>query len=157
MAKAQPLGEFRQESDYSFSYSIFGRDNALLAGDAASFIDPVFSSGVYLALESGLLAAETVSQRLAAGQPGDARLYARYTREVKERVGTMRKLIDAYYHNASFEVFMTPKPPMGLDRAVNSVLAGCLNPPFSVRWRFMVFRLICRLHRHFSLVPKLNW
>lgn len=55
------------------------------------------------------------------------------------------------------EVFMTPKPPMGLDRAVNSALAGCLNPPFAVRWRFLVFRLICRLHRRFALVPKLNW
>lgn len=159
LSAAEPLGEYRIESDYSFSYETFGASKALLAGDAASFIDPVFSSGVYLALESGLLSAQLISKELKmkAARTDPAAVYQRYTQRMKKRIGVMRRLIEAYYEDDSFEVFMTPKPPLNIDRAVNSVLAGCLEPPITVRWRFWIFRLVCRIHKRLPLVPKLNW
>lgn len=159
LAQANALGEYRIESDYSFSHTDFGRDRCLLAGDAASFIDPVFSSGVYLALESGLLAADEIANALTT--PGsvraEARLYARYTKAMKTRIGYMRQLIDAYYDDEACEVFMSPRPTLRLPQAINSILAGGLTPGFAVRWRLWLFKQICALQKRRVLVPKINW
>ena len=157
MASCKAVGEFRIESDYSFSYETFGDENVLLAGDAASFIDPVFSSGVYLALESGLLSAKLIAKRTEKGKQGDRNLYVSYTKQMKDRIGVMRKLIDSFYDNESFEVFMTPKPPANIGRAVNAIVAGCLKLPFAVRWRFRAFRFVCSIHKRFKIVPKIEW
>lgn len=159
LATAKPLGNYRVESDYSFSHATFGAERCLLAGDAASFIDPVFSSGVYLALESGLRAADQVAAQL--NKPGsakqEAKVYARYTRDLKAQIGIMRQLIDAYYDNSACEVFMSPRPTLSLPQAINSVLAGGLTPGFAVRWRLWLFKLICKLQQRHGLVPAINW
>ena len=158
LAPAKALGEYRIDSDYSFSYDLFGQDHCLLTGDAASFIDPVFSSGVYLALESGRLAADTIADALttpAAEVP--ATLYTNYTQQMKAQIGYMRQLIDIYYDDDACEVFMSPRPLFNLPQAINSVLAGALTPGFAVRWRLWIFRLICRLQKNRPLVPKIEW
>ena len=158
LSNATPLGDYRIESDYSFSYETYGKDQTLLAGDAASFIDPVFSSGVYLALESGLLAAKSVTQQLNrnSGKIG-SQPYLLYTKSIKSRIRVIRHLIDTFYDNRSFEVFMYPKPSFKLPKAINSILAGCLSPPFSVKWRFWIFRQICALHKKYPFIPPIHW
>jgi flavin-dependent dehydrogenase len=158
LSNATSLGEYRIESDYSFSYETYGKEQTLLAGDAASFIDPVFSSGVYLALESGLLAAKTVNQQLNRknGKVG-LKPYILYTKSIKSRIRVIRHLIDTFYDNQSFEVFMYPKPSFKLPRAINSILAGCLDPPFRVKWRFWIFRQICALHKKYPFIPPIRW
>lgn len=159
LAKARPLGDYRIESDYSFSHETFGAERCLLAGDAASFIDPVFSSGVYLALESGLLAADQVAAQVKKPRAPtqEARVYAHYTRSLKAQIGTMRQLIDAYYDNSACEVFMSPRPTLSLPQAINSVLAGSLTPGFAVRWRLWLFKQICKLQQKRQLVPAIEW
>jgi 2-polyprenyl-6-methoxyphenol hydroxylase-like FAD-dependent oxidoreductase len=158
LASAKAVGEYRIESDYSFSYEAFGRDNCLLVGDAASFIDPVFSSGVYLALESGLLAADTIVDALKSPVMANSpALYANYTRSMKVQIGYMRQMIDVYYDNDACEVFMAPRPLLHLPQAINSILAGALKPGFAVRWRLLLFRLICRLQKYRPLVPRIEW
>lgn len=159
LAQAKAVGDYRIESDYSFSYDNFGQDRCLLTGDAASFIDPVFSSGVYLALESGLLAADSIADFVSTTQsPKNAsRLYARYTQSMKAQIGYMRQLIDIYYDNDACEVFMSPRPTLGLPQAINSVLAGSLQPSFAVGWRLWLFRQICKLHKRRPLVAKIDW
>ncbi len=158
MQNATPLDSFRIESGYCFSYDLFGRENVLLAGDAASFIDPVFSSGVYLALESGLLSGQTIDRQLALSSvPAPQRVFADYTRSMKKRIRVVRDLIESYYDNSAFDVFMTPNPPFKIPAAINSVLAGCTSPPFSVRWRIWLFRKICSLHRKMRFVPAVDW
>lgn len=162
LAQAKPLGEYRIESDYSFSHETFGAERCLLVGDAASFIDPVFSSGVYLALESGLLAADQIAAQLKIKLPllaahREARLYTRYTKTLKSQIGTMRQLIDAYYDNSACEVFMSPRPTLSLPQAINSVLAGSLKPGFAVRWRLWLFQQICKLQKKRPLVPPIEW
>jgi len=158
LQNAAPLDSFRIESGYCFSYDVFGRDHVFLAGDAASFIDPVFSSGVYLALESGLLSAKTVDSLLENEQrSSNEHVYSRYTRSMKKRIRVVRDLIESYYDNKAFDVFMTPKPPFRIPAAINSVLAGCTRPPFVVRWRIWLFRKICALHRRRPIVPRVEW
>ena len=158
LAPATALGEYRIDSDYSFSYNVFGQENCLLTGDAASFIDPVFSSGVYLALESGLLAADTIADALATPAAAvSATLYKNYTQHMKTQIGYMRQLIDIYYDDDACEVFMSPRPLLQLPQAINSVLAGALKPSLAVRWRLWIFRLICKLQKKRPLVPRINW
>ncbi len=158
LSEASPLDDYRIESDYCFSYETYGNDQTLLTGDAASFIDPVFSSGVYLALESGFLAAETVAKQLRRkNKKVSPKLYTHYTKSMKDRIGVMRRLIESYYDNRSFEVFMFPLPRLKLPRAINSILAGCSNPPFNVRWRFWLFRKICARHMKKPIIPSIHW
>jgi len=162
LAQATSVEEYRTESDYCFSYHTFGQNQVLLAGDAASFIDPVFSSGVYLALESGLLAAKTIYQNLESGAgSGNAKVYNNYTRSMKKRINTIRVLIESFYDNSNFEVFMSPQPGsrsrLKIPEAINSIVAGCSKPPFFVRWRFWIFRKICALHKKHPFLRPINW
>lgn len=59
-----PYGEIRVRKDYSYIQDRFWRPGLVLAGDAACFIDPVFSSGVHLATYSALLAARSINSVL---------------------------------------------------------------------------------------------
>lgn len=61
-----PYGEIRVRKDYSYIQEKFWRPGLVLAGDAACFIDPVFSSGVHLATYGALLAARSVNTALRA-------------------------------------------------------------------------------------------
>jgi halogenation protein CepH len=62
-----PYGRFRVRRDYSYTNTHFWRPGLLLAGDAACFIDPIFSSGVHLATYSALLAARSINTVLRGG------------------------------------------------------------------------------------------
>jgi halogenation protein CepH len=79
-----PYGEVRVRKDYSYIQEKFWSPGLVLAGDAACFIDPVFSSGVHLATYSGLLAARSINTALRGGvdeTASFAEFEARYRRE----------------------------------------------------------------------------
>ncbi|HYN95491.1 MAG TPA: tryptophan 7-halogenase [Pilimelia sp.] len=67
-----PYGEVRVRKDYSYIQEKFWRPGLVLVGDAACFIDPVFSQGVHLATYGALLAARSVNTALAGGAPETA-------------------------------------------------------------------------------------
>jgi halogenation protein CepH len=64
-----PYGSVRVRKDYSYIQDVFHKPGLVLAGDAACFIDPVFSSGVHLATYSGLLAARSINTALRGDVP----------------------------------------------------------------------------------------
>lgn len=70
-----PYGEIRIRKDYSYCQDTFWRPGMVLVGDAACFIDPVFSSGVHLATYSGLLAARSINSTLS-GELAEERCFA---------------------------------------------------------------------------------
>jgi halogenation protein CepH len=79
-----PYGSIRVRKDYSYSRARFWTPGLVLVGDAACFIDPVFSSGVHLATYSALLAARSINSALAgtmSEQRGFGEFEARYRRE----------------------------------------------------------------------------
>jgi FAD-dependent halogenase len=81
-----PYGEVRVRSDYSYCHTKFWRPGFALIGDAACFIDPVFSSGVHLATYSALLAARSVNTCLRGSLPEDVaftEFERRYRREYR--------------------------------------------------------------------------
>ena len=66
------FGEYWVTSEFSYRSKYCAADGLLLAGDAFAFLDPVFSSGVYLALKSGEMAADAVDAALTAGDTSGA-------------------------------------------------------------------------------------
>jgi FAD-dependent halogenase len=77
-------GKVRVRKDYSYHNTRFWRPGMVLVGDAACFIDPVFSSGVHLATYSGLLAARSINSVISGVVPEEAAMRefeARYRRE----------------------------------------------------------------------------
>src|SRR6476620_5770951 len=67
MAAAKRQWPVRVESDFSYGAARYAGDRWIVVGDAGSFLDPVFSSGVAIALESGLEGAQAIDEALSTG------------------------------------------------------------------------------------------
>jgi flavin-dependent dehydrogenase len=156
MAGAAPVMSFHVTSDYSYFRRELASGRLVLAGDAGGFFDPIFSSGVYMACHSAKLASELVVRAHREKRPLTARECRRYTRAVKTHAGVFQKLIAAFYDNASFSVFMCPRPPLGLAPAITSIVAGHSKLTWPIWWRFKIFLLVCRLQHHLPMVPDLR-
>ena len=92
----EQFGKYWSTGEYSYRSEFCAADGLLLAGDAYAFLDPVFSSGVFLALKSGEMAADAVSNAIAnndfsAGQFND------YGKELCKGIEAMRALVYAFY------------------------------------------------------------
>jgi flavin-dependent dehydrogenase len=156
MAGATPTMGFRVTSDYSYFRRNLARDRLLLLGDAAGFLDPVFSSGVHLATWSAKLAVDLIAPAHAAGRALTAREQRRYTRAIRRHAATFHRLIAAFYDNDSFAVFMCEEVPWNLTPALTSIVAGHAHLSWPLWWRFRVFLLVCRLQRRWKLVKPLD-
>jgi flavin-dependent dehydrogenase len=156
MGRARPVEPFRVTADYSYVRQAFAGPRMIMAGDAAGFYDPIFSSGVYLSTYSAQLAVEAIAKADAAGRalsPGERR---RYTRGLKAHCAVFRSLIGVFYDNDSFAVFMTQRPPLDLNRGLVSIVAGHARLTWPLWWRFQVFLLVCRLQRHLPIVKRIE-
>jgi ABC-type nitrate/sulfonate/bicarbonate transport system ATPase subunit/flavin-dependent dehydrogenase len=96
MAGARPLHEFSREGNYSYVMDRFAGDGWLLVGDAARFVDPVFSSGVSIAMESAKRAADAIIRALGR-QDVSGGSFAEYERTVRAGVDIWREFILLYY------------------------------------------------------------
>lgn len=153
IADATELDEYRVSADYTYSFRDYAGPQCMLLGDAAGFIDPIFSSGVYLAMRSATMAADNVIKAHSQQRPLTNSECRTYTKELKQNVRIMRDLIEVYYDRKSFSVFMSPTDRLELFQAVNSIVAGNSKPNFALKWRFRLFLLICRINKRFRLVP----
>jgi FADH2 O2-dependent halogenase len=96
MERARPLQAFSREANYSYVMNRFAGDGWLLVGDAARFVDPVFSSGVSVAMESARRAAEAIITALARNDLS-AQAFAAYERTMRNGVDIWREFIKLYY------------------------------------------------------------
>ena len=102
LSSGRQFGEYWVTSEFSYRSKFCAADGLLLAGDAFAFLDPVFSSGVFLALKSGEMAADAVDAALTDGDTSGAR-FADYGRHLCTGIENMRKLVYAFYDpNFSF-------------------------------------------------------
>ena len=100
----------------------------MLAGDALAFLDPVFSSGVYLALKSGALAADTVHEALLDGDVSATR-FGPYAERMCREIESMRKLVYVFYHKSfSFGKLIRANPDIRGD--LTDCLIGNLDKDF---------------------------
>ncbi|MDX1981147.1 MAG: NAD(P)/FAD-dependent oxidoreductase [Bryobacteraceae bacterium] len=110
LAAGRQTGEYFVTAEFSYRSRHCAADGLVLAGDAFGFLDPVFSSGVFLALRSGELAADAVDAALSAGDVSAAR-FQEYGAKLCEGIEAMRKLVYAFYNpNFSFREFLTEFP-----------------------------------------------
>ena len=112
LAPGRQVGPYRVTGEYSYRSQHCAADGLLLAGDAFAFLDPVFSSGVFLALRSGELAGEAVDAALTAGDFSAAQ-FAGYGEHMCRGIEAMRKLVYTFYDHAfSFREFVVAHPDL---------------------------------------------
>ena len=156
LAGAEPSMDYHVTADYSYYRRRVAAGRYILAGDAGGFLDPIFSSGVYLALRSAKHAAALVIQAARQNRPFRASECARHLRESRKPASVFHRLIEAFYDDDSFAVFMCPRPPWGLAPGITSIVAGHADLNFALWWRFQLFLLVCRLQRPLPIVPRLS-
>jgi FADH2-dependent halogenase len=156
MAEAKPVGELRMTSDFSYRNRRFVGPRLVRVGDAAGFMDPIFSAGVYLAMWSGRLAARAILQSLARGDDG-ARRFAAYERRVRRGMSFYWQMVERFYTTPFLEIFMNPRDNLSLPAAVNAILAGELEGNWNLRWRLWVFFALIKLQSRWPLVPRLRF
>jgi flavin-dependent dehydrogenase len=155
MTHARRASEVYVEADFSYRSARLRGDRWLLAGDAAGFIDPIFSSGVFLAVFSGERCADVLNDIL--DHPRKARrLFASYERAVNRAMDIYLRFVNAWYTKEFIEVFLSPRNVLGLAPAVNAVLGGNVGNSFAIRWRMSVFYFLVWLQRHHPIVPRLT-
>jgi flavin-dependent dehydrogenase len=115
--------------------------NYLMLGDAYTFIDPVFSTGVLLAMQSAFAGADTIETCLDRPREAAAAL-KRFDATMRYGPGVFSWLIYRVTTPAIRDLFMNPSERFGLHRALISVLAGDIYR--GTRWRLpmLVFQAI---------------
>lgn len=147
MARSRAVEPFRVGADYSYVRSSFASARVVLVGDSALFYDPIFSSGVYVSTHSAQVAVEAIALAHGEDRPLSPAEQDRYTRGLKKHCATFRALIDVFYDNDSFSVFMTEKPPLNLNCGLVSIVAGHARLTWPLWWRFRFFLMVCRIQR----------
>ena len=142
-------------SDYATMSDRLRGDGWVLVGDAASFLDPVFSTGVFLAMAMGVRAAGAIDRALGARGEVRSRDLARYERESRRLVQRFRRFVYNFYDPVFFEAFCAKDPLDPMRAAVTTVLAGGVEkiPWSSELWiRLMLFGIgIDRLRRRLGI------
>jgi flavin-dependent dehydrogenase len=135
LAVGESTGEYFITSEYSRHSRHCAAPGLVLAGDAFAFLDPVFSSGVMLALKSGHLVGEAIHEGLVAGDLSPAR-FAEYGRTIRTGVENMRKLVYAFYDpNFSFREVIKAHPEAG--GLITDCLSGDVNKDFTQLWAWI--------------------
>jgi flavin-dependent dehydrogenase len=155
MRNAERVSPVYSAGDYSYrNKKLFG-DRWLLAGDAAGFIDPVFSSGVFMAIMSAEKAADTIDEVLR-DESLKRRLFKQYSRRVNRVIDVYLTFVTSWYSGKEFlEVFLNPTETMQISAAVNAVLAGNEGHSFQIKWRMWLFYFFVHAQRFLALSPRL--
>lgn len=125
-------GEYRITSEYTRHSKYGAAPGLLLVGDAYAFLDPVFSSGVLVALKSGVAAADAVHEALRAGDLSPQRFDA-YTQMMRQSIDNMRKLVYAFYDpQFSFKDVVMKYPDAGGE--ITDCLSGDVNKDYASLW-----------------------
>ncbi|OOG59453.1 NAD(P)/FAD-dependent oxidoreductase [Rhodanobacter sp. C03] len=136
--------EIRVTGNYSYDSTRMGGPGWVLVGDAFAFLDPVFSSGVYLAMSGAEQAVEMVDQSLREPKREPALLRKL---EKRQRAGMARFSFFIYRFNGPVmqQMFRQPRNTWQLEQGVISMLAGDLFDTPKVLWRLQLFKLVYAL------------
>lgn len=154
MADAERVTPVHSTGDYSYRNAAFAGDRWLLAGDAAGFIDPVFSTGVFLAIASGEQAADAIDAALDDRACREKRFRA-YERKLGRVMNLYLRFVKSWYSQEFIEVVTSPARHFDLPGAINAVLAGKIAGSFAIWWRMQLFYLVVFLQRFVPLCPRL--
>ena len=152
MGNARRIAPVHATGNYSYTCTRMHGQGWVMAGDAFAFIDPVFSSGVYLGMNGGEQAAKTVDAILR-----DPSREAAEQRAMDKRLRRGLRYFSWFIYRFTTPVmealFAQPRNTLQLEQAVISMLAGDVFDNKAVRWRLRVFRLVYALTA-LQLAPK---
>lgn len=127
---AEMIFEPRTIEGYAISTKQLYGDGFVLCGNATEFLDPVFSSGVTFAMESGNKAGKLVGSFLS-GEQVDWQVD--YTEHMMQGINTFRSYVSAWYEGDLHDIFFSENPDPEIKKQICSVLAGYvwdLSNPF---------------------------
>jgi len=127
--------------NYAYDCSRMSGPGWMLLGDAWSFVDPMFSSGVFLAMNSAELGADAVDVLLREPAREHA-LMAALERKLTRGLDEFKWFIYRFTSPTMKALFARPRNVLQVEQAVISMLAGDVFDAPAVRWRLRVFRLI---------------
>ena len=142
-------------ADYSYRCRPYAGPGYFLVGDAATFVDPVFSTGVCL----GMMAAEHAAKCTVAllRERADAKKTRReYIRFVESSSTMLFRIVRGFYKHSFREVLMQAQGPFSVHGALIALLAGDVfpRPALALQWRVRLFEFFVRFHERFPFVPR---
>ena len=138
---AKLTGPATATGNYSYAAERMAGDRYILVGDAYGFVDPVFSSGVYLAMNSAFRGAEVVDGALRDPRTAP-RLAREFDREVRRGLRMFSWMIYRMTSPTMRNLLMGPRNVLGVQQAVVSFLAGDVFRNGPVMPRILLFRAL---------------
>lgn len=155
LASAKRRGVVRARKDFSYSVDQLTGSNFAMIGDAAGFIDPIFSTGVFMAMKSAEIVADGLSERLRGG---DAASFARYERRFRSAYSKYLRFVSNFYKREFVEVFLQPSDRFGLFPVIIGVLAGSVFEGRRDTFKLALFFGLVRLQKLLGFIaPRIVW
>ena len=123
MNDAELIGELRTEADFSYTSERHVAERLIKVGDAGAFIDPVFSSGVFLSVKSAELAAEAIATAFKRDDFSEAS-FLKYEEKVRHGTKVFWAFIDAFYNQDFLKQMVASRRRPLLQKSITSLLAG---------------------------------
>ena len=141
-------------ADFSYRCRPYAGPGYFMIGDAACFLDPIFSTGVTLAMMSSTHAAGLAAD-LLRGKVSSRAAQKRHCRFVERGTAPFWRLIRSYYKHSFRELFIHGTGPLQVPGAIISVLAGQVfpKPVWQLRWRHRAFDFFVWLQQYRELSP----
>ena len=96
LGEGEQFGEYWVTGEYSYRGEHCASNGLVMAGDAFAFLDPVFSSAVFLALKSGEMGADAIGDALEQGDVS-VEQFSSYGEKLCQMIEVMRKIVYAFY------------------------------------------------------------
>jgi flavin-dependent dehydrogenase len=146
LERARRVSPARFDADYSYLGTPLAGDRWVAVGDAAAFLDPIFSTGVMLAMQAGVEAAKLIDTGLRTGDVS-APAFAGYERTVRRRYHHFRRFAVGFYDPSFRELWFSRPPIIAIQHAIVSVLAGNWRPSATTRALVEVFFAVVAVKR----------
>jgi len=133
MADAAPLFPVRAAADFSYRVGEIIGDGWLALGDASGFVDPLFSTGVHLAIRGAAAAAPLVDRALADGDVSRER-FLPYEKSQRRAAEIFVGAVQAFYRKSLLPVLFAPEQRPLMRAMITSILAGDTYHDDEPRW-----------------------
>ncbi len=148
LSGAERVTPVHSAANFSYRTDPVVGDRFACVGDTVAFVDPIFSTGVFIAMQSAELAAAEIVRAFRDGRFEAAR-FKGYERTFRRGVSPFFKFIRHYYEPSFLQVFLQPRETAGMLDTVTGVLAGGAFP--TMRWRMRLklaaFFIVVRINR----------
>ncbi len=153
--QAVPKSPLNVVTDFSYRNGRLVSPRVVRIGDASGFIDPIFSSGVLLAMTSGQQGAQVVDEALKTGQAMTAGM-KRYEKDNRRRIAQYWEFIENFYKLHFAQLFFQPHPRWKMVCSINAVLAGRTSLSFAAWWRLRVFFFLVWLNKRVAVTERIE-